>query len=78
VQMGPDRNLVLESRGLLEGQLEKVGAKFGSQGGCNSSVVVRAAHVLSFYLQIGRRDARGGAEAIVCPQEQLQIARRWA
>jgi hypothetical protein len=41
VQMGPDRNLVLESR-------EKVGAKFGRQGGCNSSVVV--------YLQIGRRN----------------------
>jgi hypothetical protein len=33
VQRGPDRNLVLESRGLLEGQLKKVGAKFGSQGG---------------------------------------------
>jgi hypothetical protein len=25
----PDRMLVLESRGLLEGQLKKVGAKFG-------------------------------------------------
>jgi hypothetical protein len=36
VQMSPDRNLVLESRGLLEGQLEKVGAKFGSRGGCKS------------------------------------------
>jgi hypothetical protein len=46
VQRGPDRNLVLESRGLLEGQPKKVGAKFGSQGGCNSSVVVRAAHIL--------------------------------
>jgi hypothetical protein len=39
VRRGPDRNLVLESRGLLEGQLKKVGAKFGSQGGCNYSVV---------------------------------------
>ena len=47
MQRGPDRNLVLESRGLLEGQLKKVGAKFGSQGGCNSSVVVRAAHSLA-------------------------------
>jgi hypothetical protein len=76
VQMGPDRNLVLESRGLLEGQLEKAGAKFGSQGGCNSSVVVRAAHVLFIYRLGG--GGRGGAEAIVFPQEQLQIARRWA
>ena len=49
MQRGPDRNLVLKSRGLLEGQLKKVGAKFGSQGGCNSSVVVRAAHVLFIY-----------------------------
>jgi hypothetical protein len=42
---------------LLEGQLKKVGAQFGSQGGCDSSVVVRAAHVLFIYrLQIGRPD----------------------
>jgi hypothetical protein len=77
VQMGPDRNLVLESQGLLEGQLEKVGTNFGSQGGCNSSVVVRAGSC-PFYLQIGRRDVVVLSEAIVCPQEQLQIARRWA
>jgi hypothetical protein len=32
MQMGPDRNLVLESRGLLEGQLKRVGAKFGQPG----------------------------------------------
>jgi hypothetical protein len=49
VQRAPDRILALESRGLLEGQLKKVGAKFDSQGGCNSSVVVRAAHVLFIY-----------------------------
>jgi hypothetical protein len=54
VQRGrPDRNLVLKSRG-LEGQLKKVDAKSGSQGGCNSSVVVRAAHVL-FIFRLGGR-----------------------
>jgi hypothetical protein len=52
VQKGPDR--ILESRGLLEGQLKKLGANFGSQGGCNSSVVVRAAHVLFIYRLGGR------------------------
>jgi hypothetical protein len=41
-------------------------------------LVVRAAHSCPFYLQIGLPDGVVMHEAIVCAQEQLQIARRWA
>ena len=46
MQRGPDRNLVLESRGLLEGLVGGVSAKCGRQNSCNSFVVLNVAYVL--------------------------------
>jgi hypothetical protein len=46
VQRGPDRISVLESRGLLEGLVGEVSAKYGRQNSCNSFVVLYVAYVL--------------------------------
>jgi hypothetical protein len=44
VQRGPDRISVLEPRGLLEGLVGEVSAKYGRQNRCNSSVVLNVAY----------------------------------